>query len=638
MRISDEIDSKLYTPTMARLNVFGPFDKMKSPKNSSNEVSIRDCLSLFPKQDKLKIIYVTLIQIFLGVLDLVGVAIVGILSALAINGLQSRPAGERVTKILDFIHLNGESLQFQATLLGISAALILVFKTLISIFFTRRTLFFLGRRSALLGSRLLSELFKRDILVLQMRSDQEMLYAITTGMNAATVGVVGTLVLLISDASLVFILSLGLFILDPKIAFLSSGLFAGIAFGLYYLLKSRATRLGSIQSSISVKSNEDVLQAILSYRELLVQNKRESAVEEIARNRVKLSDTSAEMSFLPNISKYVLEVSIVIGAISVSAVQFISTDSVHAISVLSVFLASSSRLAPAILRIQQGSTSIRSNLSNASRTMFLVRKLGLPERKIIESTNLNFNYSGFIPSVFIRNLSFSYPNQNKITIENVSLEISAGSMVAIVGPSGGGKSTLVDLMLGVLTPDSGVVKISGKDPLSAIARWPGAISYVPQQVNLINGSILDNVVYGNFRNEVSVGRVWDALHIAQLKDFVEQNIEGLEAQVGDRGARLSGGQRQRVGLARALYSNPSLVVLDEATSALDGETEANFSDALNSIRGECTIILIAHRLATVTNADKVVYMEEGRIRAVGTFTEIKNAIPNFASQASLLGL
>ena len=211
-------------------------------------------------------------------------------------------------------------------------------------------------------------------------------------------------------------------------------------------------------------------------------------------------------------------------------------------------------------------------------------------------------------------------------------------MVAIVGPSGGGKSTLVDLMLGVLTPDSGAVKISNEDPLLAIAKWPGALSYVPQQVNLINGSILENIVYGNFKTEVSVDRVWDALHIAQLDDFIKRNSEGLDLQVGDRGAKLSGGQRQRVGLARALYSNPLLVVLDEATSALDGETEANFSDALNSIRGECTIVLIAHRLATVTNADKVVYLEDGRVRAEGTFTEIKNAIPNFSSQASLLGL
>ena len=623
---------------MAKFSIFNKRDRFPSTENFSSDVSIRDCLDLFPKQDKLKIIYVTLIQIFLGVLDLIGVAIIGILSALAINGLQSRPAGDRVTKILDFINLNGQSLQFQATSLGISAALILIFKTLISIFFTRRTLFFLGRRSALLGSRLLSELFKRDILTLQLKSDQEMLYSLTTGMNAATVGVVGTLVLLISDASLVLILSLGLFILDPKIAFLSSGLFAGIALGLYYLLKSRATRLGSIQSNISVKSNENVLQAILSYRELLVQNKRDLAVEEITQDRIKLSDTSAEMSFLPNISKYVLEVSIVIGAIVVSAVQFISTDSVQAISVLSVFLASSSRLAPAILRIQQGSTSIRANLANASRTMFLVRKIGLPERKILDSPNLEFNYVGFIPSISIKNLSFRYPNQDKVTIEDISLDIPAGSMVAIVGPSGGGKSTLVDLMLGVLTPDSGAVKISNEDPLLAIAKWPGALSYVPQQVNLINGSILENIVYGNFKTEVSVDRVWDALHIAQLDDFIKRNSEGLDLQVGDRGAKLSGGQRQRVGLARALYSNPLLVVLDEATSALDGETEANFSDALNSIRGECTIVLIAHRLATVTNADKVVYLEDGRVRAEGTFTEIKNAIPNFSSQASLLGL
>lgn len=601
-------------------------------------VTLKECFNLFPFSDKRKIFIVTFVQVILGVLDLLGIAIIGVLSAVAINGIQSRPAGNKVSIILNMINLENQTLQFQATVLGALAASVLVVKTFFSIFFTRRTLFFLGRRSALLSKKLLSELFRRDILALQLKSDQEMLYALTTGMNSATVGVVGTLVLLISDAALVLILSFGLFALDPRIALLSAGLFGFIALGLYYAVKTRAIRLGLLQSNISVQSNENILQAIHTYREILVRNQRDRFVNRIAIDRMKLSDVAAEMSFLPNISKYVLEISMVFAAIFVSAIQFSLTDSVHAISVLSVFLASSSRIAPAILRIQQGSTSIKSNLANASRTMFLIRRIGISERELDLRTNFDFNYTGFVPEIEIKEVSFKYPNQSRQTITNADLKIPTGKMIAIVGPSGSGKSTLIDLMLGVLNADSGEILISGMKPNEAISNWPGAISYVPQQVILANASVEQNIVYGAETSEINTERIWKALKIAQLDSFIESLTNGLNEQVGDNGAKLSGGQRQRVGLARALYSNPLLLVLDEATSALDSETESNFSEALNTMKGERTIVLIAHRLATVKNADIVVYIEEGKLISVGTFEEVKLAVPNFATQASLLGL
>jgi ABC-type multidrug transport system fused ATPase/permease subunit len=358
----------------------------------------------------------------------------------------------------------------------------------------------------------------------------------------------------------------------------------------------------------------------------------------IAEERLQLSDVAAEMSFLPNVSKYVLEVSIVLGAVVVSAFQFMTTDSVHAISVLSVFLAASTRLAPAILRIQQGSTAIRSNLSNSQRTIDLIREHGIEPRELRLGAKYLSDFESFSPDLIISDLNFKYPDQESDTIKDISLVIPSGSLVAFVGPSGGGKSTLIDLILGVLDPDSGKVRISGTDPNSAIKNWAGAISYVPQEVNLINGSILENVTFGYDPRSFSREDVTEALSLAQLGSFVSDLSEGVHSQVGDRGSRLSGGQRQRIGLARALFSKPKLIVLDEATSALDGETEAKFSEALQEMRGNKTIVLIAHRLATVRNADVVFYMEEGKLVAQGTFEEVKTLVPQFASQAALLGL
>jgi ABC-type multidrug transport system fused ATPase/permease subunit len=218
------------------------------------------------------------------------------------------------------------------------------------------------------------------------------------------------------------------------------------------------------------------------------------------------------------------------------------------------------------------------------------------------------------------------------------MHIKPGNFVAIVGPSGAGKTTLIDLLLGVLVPDAGTISISGVTPSEAVKKWRGAISYVPQDIALSNGTIRENVILGYPSISATDELVMAALRIAQLERFVRDSEAGLETFVGERGSRLSGGQRQRLGIARAMLTKPRLLVLDEATSSLDGETEADISLAINALRGSTTILMIAHRLSTVREADLVVYMEEGRIVSLGTFEEVRSAVPKFQIQAKLMGL
>ena len=190
----------------------------------------------------------------------------------------------------------------------------------------------------------------------------------------------------------------------------------------------------------------------------------------------------------------------------------------------------------------------------------------------------------------------------------------------------------------MLEPDSGYISISGMAASDVAKKWPGALSYVPQDVMISNGSIVSNVKLGFPPDAGTDQMVQDALDAAQLSDFINSLPEGWLSKVGDRGTALSGGQRQRLGIARALFTKPKLLVLDEATSALDGETEANISTAIKSLKGEVTVILIAHRLSTIREADQVVYLENGKIISVGTFDEVRSAVPNFDHQASLMGL
>jgi ABC-type bacteriocin/lantibiotic exporter with double-glycine peptidase domain len=223
-------------------------------------------------------------------------------------------------------------------------------------------------------------------------------------------------------------------------------------------------------------------------------------------------------------------------------------------------------------------------------------------------------------------------------LNNVSLQIPPGSLAAFVGPSGAGKTTIVDTLLGVLIPDSGEVRISKLAPMDAAQKWAGAISYLPQEIFISQGSVRENISLGYPIEIATDERIIQCLRLAHLDEFVLGLPGGIDAKVGEKGAQLSGGQRQRLGIARALFTNSTLLVLDEATSALDAETEASVSDAIGALKGETTVVMIAHRLSTVRKADIVYYLADGKLVASGTFEEVRANVPNFDEQAKLMGL
>jgi ABC-type branched-subunit amino acid transport system ATPase component len=590
------------------------------------------------QSDRRKILAVVVLQISFGLLDLLGVAVIGVLGALAITGVQSQEPGNRVSAALQFIHLDNQPLQIQAAILGVAAASLLIGKTVFSIVFTRRTLFFLSRRGARLSGVLVSKLFSQSLLTVQAKSMNEMMYAVTSGVNIITVGVLGTTVSLVSDISLLAVMALGLVLVDPTVALSTFVVFGSIGLLLYKLMHLKARNLGIKQAEVSIKSGEKVLEVIRSYRETVVRNRRDYYSRVIANQRLELADITAEMSFMPNISKYIMEVTVVVGSLVISGIQFLAQDAAHAVAVLSVFLAASTRIAPAVLRLQQGAISVKSSLGAATPTLELIESLEQVIPINSSSDLVDYAHEGFQPNVQMKNVTFTYPGKVNPALTDVSLEIKPGQIVALVGPSGAGKTTIVDVILGVLPQQSGEVKVSGLNSLDAIEQWSGAISYVPQDVMISNGTIRENVSMGYPDDHSQDVHVWDALKVAQLSEFVEGLAGNLDSQVGDRGTKISGGQRQRLGIARAMFTKPQLLVLDEATSSLDGETEANISDAIQAMRGSVTVIMIAHRLATVRHADVVVYLEGGQIRSIGTFDEVRRAVPDFDRQAQLMGL
>jgi ABC-type multidrug transport system fused ATPase/permease subunit len=471
------------------------------------------------------------------------------------------------------------------------------------------------------------------------RTSQETLYALTNGVMNITLGVIGSSVSLIADFSLLLVLFVGLLVVDPVVAMSTIALFSGIGLLLYKLLHNKAQELGKSQALLTVESNERIVEIVHGFREAAVKNRRGYYANEISKLRFALSRDLAESAFLPYIGKYVIETTVILGALAISAVQFAISDAAHAVSTLSVFLAAGTRIAPAVLRMQQGGIQLKSALGSALPTIELIEELSSVEIKtILEDSKPKFDYSGFNARVKVQGVSYRYPGKEVDALKEISFEISDGEFVALVGSSGAGKSTLADLILGLLIPNSGEIRISGEDPTIAISRWPGALSYVPQEVLITNGSIFENVALGYEPKDVSRENVARAIKLSQLDDLVAQLPEGLETRVGERGAKLSGGQRQRLGIARALYTNPRLLVLDEATSALDGKTESDISQAITALKRKVTVIMIAHRLSTVREADKIVYLESGRIVAIGDFGQVRERVPEFDEQARLMGL
>jgi ABC-type multidrug transport system fused ATPase/permease subunit len=454
-------------------------------------------------------------------------------------------------------------------------------------------------------------------------------------------GIFGTLITVTSDLALLVVMSIGLFYVDPFTAVSTFIFFLLVALALYKQLNVKARLLGRLEYEYAVKTNEKISELMGAYRELTVRNRRSHYIDLLSNLRRKATSNTAEIAFLPNYSKYVMEAAVIVGFLLIAASQFLAADNSRAVPTVVIFLTAGSRIAPALLRLQQGAVSMRQAAGTASGAVsliaFLEENSTRPEAKECEGSGSGSN-SDFQPSVRINNLSYTFPGEDSALFSNLNLEIAVGQIVAIVGPSGAGKTTLVDLLLGVRRPESGEILISGKRPSLATAKWPGAVAYVPQDVSIFAGTLKENIGLGYSNDEIESDAVDSALDKSMLRETVNNLTEGIETLLGERGTRFSGGQRQRLGIARALFTKPKLIIFDEATSSLDGVTELNVTKQIYDLGRNATLILIAHRLSTVRDADLVIYLANGQIVASGSFEEVRSAVPDFATQAKLMGL
>lgn len=597
------------------------------------------CFGLLTAADRKKLWMISAFQVFLAFLDLAGVAAIGIVTSLGIRSNANQTPGDRVSSVLTILHLDTLSLGTQMLILGLASVFFLVTRTLLSVYFTKKTIFFLSGRAAEISKILLFKNFSQGILGVKNQTTQKTIWALTSGVDIIAVGILATLVSLTSDLAVLIILLIGLAKIDLTVTLMSISILGIASLCLTKMLQHKAKNLGKDSSLISIRVNELIMDSVMNFRELTVSNRRGQYLTEIAGQRSRLVRVNSEISFLPYVSKYVIEIVVIVSMLLVAGQQILFEDTTRALATLSVFIVAGTRIGPAVLRLQQSALQISGNIAKVGPTLNLIRELKNIRNEIRVDVVEYHEHLEFLPAVAVENLTFTYPGANAPALENVSFRIQPGEHFAIVGPSGSGKSTLIDLILGVLDPFTDSVRISNMGPMAAINASPGAIAYVPQDVYVTKGTLAMNIsrIHGEL-NSTEKNQLDSVLKATQLEDLVASLPEGIYANLGENGSRLSGGQRQRIGIARALYTKPKLVVLDEATSALDAETEEAISRALKLLHGDVTFITIAHRLSTVINSDRILYLENGAVRHLGDFESLRQSVPEFDSQAKLMGL
>ena len=594
--------------------------------------------SLLTKSEKAFFLLRLAIRFALNGLDLLAVTLMGALGAMTAVGISGQQ-----------LELFGFQLPAPTSenviLLVVSVAALFILKGGLGILFSRWTAVYLAGIEVKNSAKVTRYLFTGSLSRFRKYSRSEIQFLVSKSTNATFSGVLGAMTTLAIEGSL-FLSILVLFIaVDPFAALMIAVYFAVIIGFLQVFTARRYLESGKNIQESSVASGASVLEMADIFREMSVLSRQDFYLARFVEAKRLSARTGVTLQILKSIPRYIAESGLIVGALLFTVWQLTQGTLGEALLALGIFLGGSMRIMTSLLPLQQIWNDLRV-MQNWVQTAqeILVQLRDAPERfdssiytpvasESIDSPRVDF---GLAPAVSFVEVSFTHEEKDKPTIRGVSLEIERGATVAVVGPSGSGKTTLVDLMLGLHVPDSGAVLIEGRSPQLIRAEFPGVFAYVPQKPGLVSGSIADNIAIGVEPAYVDEQHVWECLERSQLLGVVSALPNGIHSSLGAHSDALSGGQMQRLGLARALYSNPRLIVLDEATSALDAATEASITEAIANLGSETTVVVIAHRLSTIQNADQVHVMDDGGIVASGTFSQVRKKVPMIEEYVKLM--
>ncbi len=413
------------------------------------------------------------------------------------------------------------------------------------------------------------------------------------------------------EAMTVVVIWAMLAVMDLKMAVIVALVFAPLVFLIIKAFRNVVARCGKERNRCQLNRAVWTYQGLGAIKETKVMQKESYFSGQFAKANTDYINATRMYKLIDKVPRAVIETFTMCGLFVLVIVKMLAHEDLSSlVSSLAVLALAAVRIMPSINRMINHINKIKFNqpffeeIYDDIKNINKIKSVYVPEKA---SDRLPFE-----DKICVQNVKFAYPGTDKTVLNGVSFDIPKGSFVGVVGPSGAGKTTFVDVLLGLLPPDSGSIAVDGKNIFENISAWLNNVAYVPQAVYLIDGSIKDNITLGVPKNQVDDSIVDQVLKMAELHDFVKALPDGVNTRVGERGTMLSGGQKQRIGIARALYSKPTVLVLDEATSALDNETEKNITDTILKLKGQITIISIAHRLSTLAGCDFKVEFDGGK--------------------------
>ncbi len=444
-------------------------------------------------------------------------------------------------------------------------------------------------------------------LIRNINTDPEMFY--TAVLNALQ---------LASELCVSLVLTVTLLVTDVTITL---GVIASLGImGLILIvgLKKVLEGYGHDRRTYSAGMLKCMQQAFGGIKEIKIANREEYFEQDFEKQNEIYTYVIKQNAFLSSLPKPIIEALAIAGLMAMIIVKVAAgtADNEHFLVVLAVFAVAAFKLLPSVNKISSYYAAIIHNGVVIEKIRDEYREIAENKQKMEEAQAKKEGEQeiSLQKEIRVEHMEFTYPNVDEPVLKDVNVSIPKNASVAFIGPSGAGKTTFVDLILGVLTPQKGVIKADGTDIQTALRGWHEKIGYIPQTIYMLDDTIRNNIAFGA-EGDIEDEKIWEALKQAQLDGFVREMEHGLDTVIGEAGVRISGGQRQRIGIARALYRRPEILVLDEATSALDNETEAAVMEAIDSLQGKMTMLIIAHRLSTIRNCDIVYRVENGNVTA-----------------------
>ena len=568
-------------------------------------------LSLIDKRSRTLVIVFSLIRVLISGLDTLGVILIGLL--LSKSATQILDSAESSSS--NFMNFSNILQRLTITQTAIAALVLFLAKSILSIVFTKTMAQVLAAAESDVASKTYINLLKGRYRNFSNFSSQDLVYALNYSASSAISGTLNISVSILSESTLLIAMGMIFLLVDTNVALAIIVYFSLIGYLIYRIIGPKMQSIGSRFSETALSSSTALNDSVIAFRELFTLKKQNEFIQKFSKGRVGFAKANAYASFYGSLPRYIVESTLLLGAVFLSSYVFTHNQTSVAVGILGVFLTGSMRMTSSLLPLQNSLNSLRQLIAQSESFFNLIEKTKSPN----EMLDLEFDYKNPVQvpvSVIFNDVTFNYPDTTLPALKNVSLKIAAGEYIALIGPSGAGKSTIADLMIKLIDPTTGSVSFENIDPKFA------RIGYVPQSPGIVSGTILENITLNVYSHEYDKERLTRALEGAHLDTLIRSLKNGVNTDLGAQSDALSGGQMQRIGLARALYTEPGLLVLDEATSALDAETESAISESLNSLRGKCTIVVIAHRMSTVQNADCVYVIEDGRIVDHGKFNEL----------------